>query len=184
MKSIATAVICSVFALAGSNVVLAGDNKVLNEIVIGQTPVADYLQSIKKRGCRYQKTTWAGMSGYSIAPGCYNLPAVKNIYVVNAVNKYVTFVEITYQKSFGGQAFNSYLNALKKNYGRPVKSSIPYVGNKSAEFKSGNLSIVMEEPHMGWEGSIMFLPTQIWEEAQKESLQKQANNQKELESLL
>lgn len=42
----------------------------------------------------------------------------------------------------------------------------------------------MEEPHMGWEGSIMFLPTQIWEEAQKESVQKQANNQKELESLL
>ncbi len=57
MKSIVTAVICSVFALAGSNDVLAGDNKVLNEIVIGQTPVADYLQSIKKRGCRYQKTT-------------------------------------------------------------------------------------------------------------------------------
>lgn len=73
-----SAILCSTSIIAD-----ATDNKVLNEIVIGETVIDDYLQSLDKKGCQYSTKNWAaGLTAYSLSSACYNLPMLKSVDVI------------------------------------------------------------------------------------------------------
>ena len=175
-----SAILCSASVMAS-----AADNKVLNEIVIGETVIDDYLQSLDKKGCQYSKKGWAaGLTAYSVSSACYNLPRIESVDVIPGLDKKVVFVEIVYSKDISGKTFMTYFDALKKNYGAPLSQNIPFVGSKKAEFKDGDVSIVLNEAHFDRTGIVLFMPAKIWDQTKQKEAEQKVNDKKELETLL
>ena len=175
-----SAILCSASIIAG-----AADNKVLNEIVIGETVIDDYLQSLDKKGCQYGTKNWAaGLTAYSVGSVCYNLPKLESVNVIPGLDKKVIFVEIVYHKDIAGKTFMTYFDALKKNYGSPLVENIPFVGSKKAEFKTGDMSILLNEAHFEPTGIVLFMPAKIWDQTKQKEAEQKANDKKDLETLL
>ena len=175
-----SAILCSASIMAS-----AADNKVLNEIVIGETVIDDYLQSLDKKGCQYGTKSWAaGLTAYSVNYACYNLPSVQSVDVIPGLDKKITFVEIVYHKDIAGRTFMTYFEALKKNYGSPLVENIPFVGSKEAEFKAGDMSILLNEAHLDYTWIVLFMPANIWDQTKQKETEQKANDKKDLETLL
>ena len=138
-----------------------------------------------KKGCQYSTKNWAaGLTAYSVSSACYNLPMLKSVDVIPGLDKKVIFVEIVYHKDIAGRTFMTYFEALKKNYGSPLVENIPFVGSKKAEFKAGDMSILLNEVHFEPTGIVLFMPAKIWDQTKQKEAEKKANDKKDLETLL
>ena len=115
---------------------------------------------------------------------CYNLPNLQSVTFgfLNDTNK-LYGVDVKYTKDMDN-AFNKYLSALKKKYGKPSKSRIPFVGNKHVEWRTKHLVVVLDEPHMSFEGIITYWDKQTYQSNLQHDKDTQKKNEQDLNDLI
>lgn len=78
--------------------------------------------------------------------------------------------------------FDDVVASMRRKY-KLVKSEIPFVGNKSAEFQDGNTVIFIEAPHLSFSMTLMYIQTGFLEQVKqsinkdKQEKQKRENSQ-------
>ncbi len=145
------------------------------EELIEKYPVRDNGINAYSMGPMYEiDTSGVGTNGLKSALTIFN---EKN--VLDAV-----LLTFDANKSVGRRGgFEDFLDSLRKKY-KLVKKNIPFVGNKSARFKDGNYSIVLESPHMSFDMTVLY-QSNAFEKAFKEGKNRQERERKDnLDSLL
>ena len=158
----------------------AADNVVLGNIAIGQSTQDEVEQILADKNCSFNSVT----DMITTDANCYNLPNLQSVTFgfLNDTNK-LYGVDVKYTKDMDN-AFNKYLSALKKKYGKPSKSRIPFVGNKHVEWRTKNLVVVLDEPHMSFEGIITYWDKQTYQSNLQHDKDTQKKNEQDLNDLI
>lgn len=148
---------------------------ILGVVELGKTPIADVQKALAKKGCG----SFESDGGLKIGSGCFNLPGSPEVqlYGRDAVNAVV----LSYSK---GDTFEKYLGSLRKTYGKPIKLQQPFVGNKYALWKTKDVVIELEEPHMSFEGSLIYLTPDLYKSIQDANKKEQQQKKDDLDQLL
>ncbi len=158
------------------------DNRIFGVVELGTTPLSTYVNALKKEQCKveYQPKSHFAVVDYR----CYGLPGNGVVTAVAKNDGKIFSMTVFFQKDFHGTAFNSYLSALRKNYGLATQSVIPFVGNKLVKFKSGAMTITLKEEHMSRVGTVSYDLTEDLKMYDKRQREAEAKKQKTTESLL
>lgn len=115
------------------------------------------------------------------APCGMGIENAQNVLFVFTSEDKLTATAITYSKS--NTSFNEFFNIMKNKYILTSKEN-PFVGNKKANFKSGNIFISIEEFHMDFSGSILYASDDFLKALNTALENKKKNKQKNTESAL
>lgn len=96
----------------------------------------------------------------------------------------IATVSILYQKDFNNEVFTKYFKSLKKKYGEPVSSSIPFVGNKKVRWEQGDLVISIDEPHLDPNGQVVYFTKRMDALMQEQEQQKAQSERNSIDSML
>lgn len=81
--------------------------------------------------------------------------------------------------NMGKHRFDAVFSHLSKKYDL-VRKEIPFVGDRSAEFKAGNVLITIEAPHMSFDMTAMYIDQATFKDFKAQSTtEKNKKNQRE-----
>lgn len=156
----------------------AADKPILGLVTIDQTTESDFTKQVTAKGCYASKIN--GFT-YQLNNGCIDLPGRPTVTVNFYTDTHQAYrVNLHYSK---GETFAQYARSLKRSYGNPDSYQEPFVGNKYAFWTRKDVIVELSEPHMSFDGDLVYLSRHIWDRMQKERLETQKKKQKELDLL-
>jgi len=99
---------------------------------------------------------------YEINPSDIKTSGLKNLTLVFSKDKRLMAVQSTFYQGEFDYFFNLLSNKYKLNY-----KDIPFVGDKSAEFISGETKIFLDAPHMSFEMTLDYIDKLTLQKIQK-----------------
>ncbi len=78
--------------------------------------------------------------------------------------------------TFPKSKFQFLFDTMRQKKYKLAKKNIPFVGNKTAQFKNGKTTVYLDAPHLSFEMSLNYIDDQTYKEFQK--AQRQENQQK------
>jgi hypothetical protein len=164
-------------SIAFSALFAAGENPSPLGLEIGKATIAD-----AKAKCGLESS---GVNRHSegevfqVEASSIKMDNVKEAFMTFDKSGKLAFVGIT----FSGKKFDSLYKSLSGKY--TVKSKdIPFVGNKSAVFTAGNSRINLDEPHLGFETTLYYGATWLWDKIENAIQQEKDAKKKTEESQL
>lgn len=73
--------------------------------------------------------------------------------------------------------------SLKSKY-TLINAQVPFVGNRYAEFVSGDSIIILDAPHMSFDMTLLYAKKSFWQTVEEAQKKEKANKQKNLEKNL
>lgn len=150
--------------------------RILDFVNLGTTDKLTLEQKFKERGCQISVEN----NLINVQTPCFNLPQEKLITVaLDDLNK-VDSVVLTYGKS--ETSFELYKNALTDRHGVARIIENPYLGNKVAIWDNELIHIELNEPHLSFDGEIVYITQDSYKKyvKEQEQLQKAQENIKSL----
>lgn len=189
---------CILVALATTGTVLAQDKeakenptiKVLGFIELFKTSSLEVAKRLENMGCRYSRNeeVSADSPTFLVESGCFNLPGAPTAeihFVPAKQSDFAMLVKLVYNKGLGNSAkFADYYDPLVRKYGRPVEEKRAFVGNQFARFRVGGTTIVLEDLHMSFQGTVMYLSNASYDYLPALRQKQSQNHQKRTEDLL
>jgi len=136
-----------------------------------------------------KSTTTLGINKYSRGP-MYEVSAadidfrnLKRVILVCGSNDTVVAVIAKLQKKFGGATFDRLVEILTRKY-QSVSVERPHVGNRNAEFRSGDISIKVDEPHMSHTTELVYMTSEMMRSYERGQRQQKQEQNKTEESAL
>lgn len=166
---------CAVNGYAASTSILGG-------VELDVTPLQEYVQKIKASCSGIEAKGLVAM----IPAHCYKLPGNYIILLADPKDpkQRIATVSILYQKDFNNEVFTKYFKSLKKKYGEPVSSSIPFVGNKKVRWEQGDLVILIDEPHLDPNGQVVYFTKRMDALMKEQEQQKAQSERNSIDSML
>lgn len=164
--------------------------KVLGFIDLYKTSSQEVANRLKQMGCWYSRSNEVGADSpmFIVESGCFDLPGAPSAeirFVGDKQKDFAFFVKLYYNKGLGKSAqFADYYDPLVRKYGRPVEEERAFVGNQFARFQVGGSTIVLEDKHMSFEGTVMYLSNAAYNYMQALKRQQIQENKKQTEDLL
>jgi len=119
-------------------------------IQIGSTSASTFLKKFKAKYTGINKYSMGKM--YEVSKDNLNMDGIRDALIIFDKDEKAVGVILTGSKNY----FDYYNNILKGKYSL-VKSNIPFVGDKYAEYKDGNTSISIKAPHMSFDMEIYYI---------------------------
>lgn len=109
---------------------------------------------------------------YDLDVSQISFEGLQSVRVIFSVEGKLLGVVCTFPKS----KFNALFDSLKDKY-KLVSSDIPFVGDASAKFVSGNTDIMLKAPHLSFEMEMNYIHKDLWK-AYKNQSQKEEQHKK------
>ncbi len=154
------AAVCHGAAWARSGAKASPAPRAVLGFIPGETTKEDFLAGYQQhfQGCEGRISGDASHL-YKVGSGtqCFSgLPGNPSL-MVNFGSGAVDLVELTFEKDFNGNNFDSYARDIRKKYGKPRKYQHPFVGNRYAEWKTSWGKIIIDSPHMSFQGTLIYI---------------------------
>ncbi|MCG5531163.1 hypothetical protein LRD18_09825 [Halorhodospira halochloris] len=120
-----------------------------------------------------------GGNVYEIEGGQINFEDLQSVTVVCDEQQNIAAIIALLQKRFGGATFDRLVGMLRDEY-KIIGINDAHVGDQDARFKSGDVEILVEEPHMSRTTSLIY-KTKDFSEAFSQHQQQQQRQQQERE---
>lgn len=157
----------------------AAPSSILDGIVLNQTELKTYVDK-KSEVCHFNYTApnIAKMSG-----DCYGVPADRVTLIGDGDGK-IVYADIEYPQDFGSQTFDRFNQSLRKKYGQPRHSQIPFVGNRYVRWQKPDIVVTLIEDHMSFKGNITYYTKALWNNIQREQQESKQKAAKQIDDML
>lgn len=152
---------------------------ILDGIVLSETHLKSYVDN-KSKVCHFN---WTYEHVAETSGSCYGLPANKVTLMQDPDGK-VIYVDIGYEKAFNGETFNKFNQSLRKKYGQARVSNIPFVGNRYVRWEKFGMVVTLDEPHMGFDGTLSYYTKAFWDHLQRSRQETKQKAAKQIDDML
>lgn len=120
---------------------------------IGKSTVKNLISSTDKKHIQYAgMNKYSNGKMYSVQGQAYGVAGLSNALFIFDQQDLLSGVVLTMDKN----RFDDIKKILDEKY-RLVSSQVPFVGNKSAKYRDGDVQIEINSPHLQFEMSVIYL---------------------------
>lgn len=189
MRKNLAALLCASLLVGGPTAALAtqaGYNVILGGLVLGETTREAFRDQMDQKGYPVSQMTEDGFDWDEMSASCLGLPAQKiRIYHHPGDERgVVVAVAITFEKNFGSVNFKNFASSLQKKYGQPVRSVLPFVGNKEIVWTTDLMRFTLREPHMSFEGTIEYVTRELDEQLRQSQENREQQKREQLDAMI
>ena len=137
---------------------------------IGKATISDVKKKYKALHTGENKYT--GGDVYSLDTSIIGIEGLQSATAIFDKKNRLVAILTTFSKS----KFQFLFDTMRQKKYRLTKKNIPFVGNKTAQFKNGKTTVYLDAPHLSFEMSLNYIDNKTYKEFQK--AQRQEKQQK------